>query len=143
MILGECNMSDTLVMEPTSTDAISIPTGITGSDENDNLRLTPKALKEVKNIKMQNNIPEEYGLRLGVKGGGCSGMSYALGFDAAPKENDRIMEVEDVRMFIDAKSLFYLMGITLDFSDGLMGRGFTFNNPNATKTCGCGSSFGV
>jgi iron-sulfur cluster assembly protein len=70
-------------------------------------------------------------------------MSYTLGFDASEKELDRVYETQGVRVFIDPKSLFYLMGVTLDYSDGLNGRGFTFNNPNATKTCGCGSSFGV
>ncbi len=126
-----------------NTPLISIPTGVSGTDENDNVLITSKALSEVKNIKEQNTIPQDYGLRLGIKGGGCSGMSYTLGFDAASRENDIIMSVEDVSIFIDSKSLFYLMGITLDYSDGLTGRGFTFNNPNASKTCGCGSSFGV
>lgn len=121
----------------------TIPIGVTGADENDNIRITQKALNEVKKIKTQNSIPDDYGLRVGVKGGGCSGMSYTLGFDASEKEMDRVYETQGVRVFIDPKSLFYLMGVTLDYSDGLNGRGFTFNNPNATKTCGCGSSFGV
>ncbi|MFM7339626.1 MAG: HesB/IscA family protein [Bacteroidota bacterium] len=121
----------------------TIPIGVSGADENDNIRITQKALNEVKKIKTQNSIPDDYGLRVGVKGGGCSGMSYTLGFDASEKELDRVYETQGVRVFIDPKSLFYLMGVTLDYSDGLNGRGFTFNNPNATKTCGCGSSFGV
>jgi iron-sulfur cluster assembly protein len=121
----------------------TIPIGVTGADENDNIIITQKALNEVKKIKAQNSIPEDYGLRVGVKGGGCSGMSYTLGFDATSKELDRIYETQGVKVFVDPKSLFYLMGVTLDYSDGLNGRGFTFNNPNATKTCGCGSSFGV
>ncbi|MBU3698701.1 MAG: iron-sulfur cluster assembly accessory protein [Candidatus Kapabacteria bacterium] len=124
-------------------DVVSIPTGVTGTDENDNIIITSKAIVEVKKIKEQNSIADDYGLRLGVKGGGCSGMSYTLGFDATAKENDLVLDADGVRVFIDAKSMFYLMGMTLDFSDGLMGKGFTFNNPNATKTCGCGSSFGV
>lgn len=124
-------------------DIVSIPTGVTGTDENDNIIITSKALSEVKKIKSSNNIADDYGLRLGVKGGGCSGMSYTLGFDAASRDTDLVLDAEGVRIFIDAKSMFYLMGMTLDFSDGLMGKGFTFNNPNATKTCGCGSSFGV
>ncbi|HBB25735.1 MAG TPA: iron-sulfur cluster assembly accessory protein [Bacteroidetes bacterium] len=124
-------------------DVVSIPTGVTGTDEHDNIIITSKAISEVKKIKQQNSIADEYGLRLGVKGGGCSGMSYTLGFDAAAKESDLVLDADGVRVFIDAKSMFYLMGMTLDFSDGLMGKGFTFNNPNATKTCGCGSSFGV
>ena len=121
----------------------TIPIGVTGADENDNIIITQKALNEVKKIKAQNSIPEDYGLRVGVKGGGCSGMSYTLGFDATSKELDRIYETQGVKVFVDPKSLFYLMGVTLDYSDGLNGRGFTFYNPNATKTCGCGSSFGV
>ena len=124
-------------------DVVSIPTGVTGTDEHDNIIITSKAISEVKKIKQQNSIADEYGLRLGVKGGGCSGMSYTLGFDAAAKESDLVLDADGVRVFIDAKSMFYLMSMTLDFSDGLMGKGFTFNNPNATKTCGCGSSFGV
>jgi iron-sulfur cluster assembly protein len=122
-------------------DNLSIPTGITGTDENDNIIITRKAITQVKEIKAQNNIPDDHGLRVGVKGGGCSGMSYTLGFDQAARESDLVLNVEDVNVFIDAKSMFYLMGMTLDYSDGLMGKGFTFNNPNATKTCGCGSSF--
>lgn len=121
----------------------TISTGITGSDVADDIKITQKALGEIRKIKEQNSIPDDYGLRMSVKGGGCSGFSYALGFDAEARETDKILEIGDTRIFIDKKSLFYLMGVELDFSDGLMGRGFTFNNPNATKTCGCGSSFGV
>ncbi|HLP28393.1 MAG TPA: iron-sulfur cluster assembly accessory protein [Candidatus Didemnitutus sp.] len=122
-------------------DVLSVPTGVLGTDESDNIIITNKAIAEVKKIKASNNIADDFGLRLGVKGGGCSGMSYTLGFDAASRENDLVLDAEGVRVFIDSKSMFYLMGMTLDFSDGLMGKGFTFNNPNATKTCGCGSSF--
>jgi iron-sulfur cluster assembly protein len=124
-------------------DVVSIPTGVTGTNEDDNIIITTKALSEVKKIKASNNIADDFGLRLGVKGGGCSGMSYTLGFDGTSRDTDLVLDAEGVRIFIDAKSMFYLMGMTLDFSDGLMGKGFTFNNPNATKTCGCGSSFGV
>ena len=135
-------MADTMILT-TEPEFGSLSTEIQGADENDNIRITAKALREVHNIKAQNTIPDDYGLRVGVKGGGCSGMSYTLGFDAAAKENDKVMDANGVKVFIDPKSIFYLMGVTLDYSDGLMGRGFTFNNPNATKTCGCGSSFGV
>lgn len=121
----------------------TISTGITGADAADDIKVTLKALEEVKKIKEQNNIPATYGLRVGVKGGGCSGLTYTLGFDAEPRTDDRILEVQGERIFVDPKSLFYMMGVELDFTDGLTGRGFTFNNPNATKTCGCGSSFGV
>lgn len=109
----------------------------------DNIVLTEKAAEEVRAIKIKNNIPETHGLRLGVKGGGCSGLSYVLAFDEQPKEKDMILQKQGITLFIDQKSMFYLSGTTLDFSDGLNGRGFVFNNPQATKTCGCGSSFGV
>ncbi|MBM2846444.1 MAG: iron-sulfur cluster assembly accessory protein [Bacteroidetes bacterium] len=105
--------------------------------------ITPKAAAQVMKVKTENNIPATHGLRLGVKGGGCSGLSYVLGFDEKPKENDKVMDVDGVTVFIDPKSLFYLSGTVLDFSDGLNGKGFVFNNPQAAKTCGCGSSFGV
>ena len=112
-------------------------------DLDNEISLTEKAYSEVKKIMEANKIPETYGLRVGVKGGGCSGLSYSLGFDSEAKESDKIINKDGVRIFIDAKSLFYLSGTQLDFTDGLNGRGFVFNNPNATKTCGCGSSFGA
>jgi iron-sulfur cluster assembly protein len=82
-------------------------------------------------------------LRVSVKGGGCSGFSYVMGFDAEPRETDKVMVVNGLRVFVDPKSLFYISGTVLDYSDGLNGKGFVFQNPKAAKTCGCGSSFGV
>lgn len=105
--------------------------------------ITEKAIKQVERIKEENNIPSDYGLRIGVKGGGCSGLTYQLGFDAEQKENDTVIIKDGLKLFVDGKSLFYLTGTVLDFSDGLNGKGFVFNNPNAAKTCGCGESFGV
>ena len=107
------------------------------------ISLTETARQQIKKIMSENNVPETYGLRVGVKGGGCSGLTYTLGFDAESKEGDTILELNDVKLFVDGKSLFYLTGTELDFSSGLNGKGFVFNNPNANKTCGCGDSFGV
>ena len=108
---------------------------------NDEIKLTEKAAAEIRRIKMRNNIPEEHALRLGVKGGGCSGFSYVLGFDSESRSGDEIFELHGIKVRVDPKSMFYISGTELDFSDGLNGRGFVFNNPKATKTCGCGSSF--
>lgn len=110
---------------------------------NEEIVLTEKAAAQVLKLKADNNIPVEHGLRLGVKGGGCSGMTYVLAFDEKPKENDKIFEQFGIHVFVDPKSLFFLSGTVLDFSDGLNGKGFVFNNPQATKSCGCGQSFGV
>ena len=107
------------------------------------LNVTDKAVSEIKAIMEENNIPSDYGLRVGIKGGGCSGMTYTLGFDADEKPGDEIIEIDGVKIMIDMKSFLYLSGTELDFTDGLNGRGFVFNNPNATRTCGCGSSFAV
>lgn len=107
------------------------------------ISITEKAIKEIKKIKEDNKISDDFGLRIGVKGGGCSGFTYTLGFDPETREGDTIINQEGVKLLIDGKSLFYLSGTQLDFSDGLNGKGFIFNNPNASKTCGCGESFSV
>jgi iron-sulfur cluster assembly protein len=118
-------------------------TTVAGIAVADGVALTEKAAVHVRRLKEEGNIPETHGLRLSVKGGGCSGLSYVLGFDEQPKENDAVLEQRGIKVFIDPKSLFYLSGTLLDFSDGLNGKGFVFNNPQASRTCGCGSSFGV
>lgn len=82
-------------------------------------------------------------VRVGVQGGGCSGLTYQLKFDTVLNENDKMFEDKGVRIVVDKKSFLYLVGTELDFSDGLNGKGFQFNNPNATRTCGCGESFAV
>lgn len=102
--------------------------------------LTEGAIEQLNLIRHQENIPEEYCLRVGVKGGGCSGFSYILGFDA-PQENDDIFEIGGVRVVMNKAHAIYLIGMEVDFVNGLQNRGFTFNNPNATSTCGCGTSF--
>ncbi len=108
------------------------------------LQVTASAVQRIRAILAKENIsPQEGGLRLGVKGGGCSGMSYSIGFDTHPRERDYIFEFEDVRVFIDPKSFVYLRGMTLDYEETLIRQGFNFINPNSTKSCGCGSSFSV
>jgi iron-sulfur cluster assembly protein len=107
------------------------------------IKVTPKALDQIIKIKEENSIPEDHCLRIGIKGGGCSGFSYHMLFEANKKEGDTVIETDSLKLFVDGKSLFYLNGMELDFSDGLNGKGFVFNNPNATKTCGCGQSFAV
>jgi iron-sulfur cluster assembly protein len=121
------------------SELIAVPAPII----DDEITLTEKAVSEVRRLMKGENIPESHGLRVSVKGGGCSGFSYVMGFDAGPKETDRIMEAFGLRVFVDPKSLFYISGTVLDFNDGLNGKGFVFRNPKAARTCGCGSSFGV
>ena len=82
-------------------------------------------------------------VRVGVKSGGCSGLSYDLKFDKNPQEQDQIFEDNEVRIIVDKKSFLYLVGTTLEYSGGLNGKGFVFNNPNANRTCGCGESFSL
>jgi len=104
------------------------------------ITITPSALAALKQIRANQNISEEHALRVGVKGGGCSGFSYILGFDL-PKEGDSHFEIEGLRGVMQKSHGLYLLGIEIDWQDGLNNRGFTFTNPNATDTCGCGSSF--
>jgi iron-sulfur cluster assembly protein len=113
------------------------------TETQENITLTEKAVSEVKKIMGENDIPDTYSLRIGVKGGGCSGLTYTLGFDSEQREGDKLINIMGVHMVIDWKSILYLKGTTIDYADGLMGKGFDFKNPNAKKTCGCGSSFGV
>jgi iron-sulfur cluster assembly protein len=107
------------------------------------VNVTEKAVKEIKKLMAENKIPDGYGLRVGVKGGGCSGLTYTLGFDPDERTGDTVIEKDGVKIVIDMKSGLYLSGTEIDFTDGLTGKGFVFNNPLAVKTCGCGSSFGV
>lgn len=107
------------------------------------ISLSERAVKEVRRIIDEQNLPDETALRLGVKGGGCSGFSYTLGFDDQIGEIDQVNTIEGVRVVVDPKSFLYLNGTQLDFEESLMGRGFKFVNPNASKTCGCGESFTV
>ncbi|MEM8834583.1 MAG: iron-sulfur cluster insertion protein ErpA [Planctomycetota bacterium] len=104
--------------------------------------LSESAAREIKTIIEQQELDaDKIRLRVGVKGGGCSGFSYILDLTESFKETDEEFEQHGVKMVCDPKSLLYLGGVTIDFKDEIMGRGFVFNNPNASSTCGCGSSF--
>jgi iron-sulfur cluster assembly protein len=107
------------------------------------ITLSETAAKEIKKIVQEQGLPEaETRLRVGVKGGGCSGFSYMLDLTEEPKgEVDEELESQGVKILVDMKSLLYLSGVEIDFKDEVMGRGFVFKNPNATSSCGCGSSF--
>ena len=111
------------------------------------VQLTDSAISQVTTLlSKESKDPKEFGLRLAIKGGGCSGLSYDLKFDGI-QDKDFIQEFDSndsmIRVFIDPKSSIYLKGMTIDFDDGLTGKGFTFINPNASNTCGCGESFSV
>ena len=113
-----------------------------GEMEEEIILVTDKALHEIKTIFKKEKKPSEYGLRLGVVGGGCSGLSYKIDFDL-PSKKDLVLSFGEIKVLIDLKSSIYLKGVTLDYQDGLQGKGFIFVNPNATNTCGCGESFTV
>ncbi len=104
------------------------------------ITLAPGAIAQLKRIMGEQNIPEGHGLRVGVKGGGCSGFSYVLGFDKK-KEKDDTFEIDGITVYMDKAHAIYLLGIEIDWVEGLNNRGFSFNNPNAKESCGCGTSF--
>ncbi|MEX0681634.1 MAG: iron-sulfur cluster assembly accessory protein [Balneolales bacterium] len=112
----------------------------TGRETKAPVNLTKRACRQVKKIIKEEQIPEQHNLRIAIKGGGCSGLSYSLGFDHQT-EDDEIFSIEGVNIIVDKRHLLYLSGISIDFYDGLDARGFVFDNPNATSTCGCGTSF--
>ncbi len=106
------------------------------------IQITEKAIARIRSAMAREGVsPEQGGLRVGVQGGGCSGLSYNIRFDSQPRERDRIFQFDDVRVFVDPKSFIYLHGMTLDYQETLMQQGFVFVNPNAKKSCGCGTSF--
>ncbi len=106
------------------------------------ITVTENAAKKVKLLIEESGFKTPF-LRVSVKGGGCSGLSYDLSFDTEQKSNDTLAEDKGVKILVDNKSLLYLFGTELEFSDGLNGKGFQFINPNASRTCGCGESFAV
>lgn len=107
------------------------------------ITITNRAKEKISALRAEEGHPPDYDVRVSVKGGGCSGLMYDLDFDNATREGDHVYEDQGVKILVDKKSLLYLLGTTLDFSDGLNGKGFQFINPNATRTCGCGESFAV
>ena len=108
-----------------------------------NISITDKAKDKILEFRQKEGHANNHNIRVAVQGGGCSGLMYNLEFDSEIKTNDEIFEDKGVKILVDKRSLLYLLGTTLDFSDGLNGKGFHFVNPNATRTCGCGESFAV
>jgi iron-sulfur cluster assembly protein len=107
------------------------------------ITISETAAQRLALLKKEEGREEAAFLRVEVKKGGCSGLSYKMDFDTAARDGDKIFESHGQRVAVDSQSLLYLLGMTLDYSGGLNGKGFVFNNPNATKNCGCGSSFNV
>lgn len=107
------------------------------------INITESASRKISSLKSEEGKPQEAFLRVEVKKGGCSGLSYKMDFDTTLKEGDRSFEAHGQKIVVDQQSMLYLLGMELDYSGGLNGKGFVFNNPNATKNCGCGSSFNV
>jgi iron-sulfur cluster assembly protein len=106
--------------------------------------ITEVAVNQIKKLMSEDvRVTPNHFLRVGVKGGGCSGLSYDLAFDTEEKEGDNVFETNGIKVHIDKKSFLYLFGTELNYTDGLSGKGFEFINPNASRTCGCGESFAI
>jgi len=108
----------------------------------ESVKLTERAAKQVRKIKKDENLDDELYLRVAVEGGGCSGLSYKLGFDIRTDE-DEVVDTQGLEVIVKPDHMMYLDGVVIDYPDGLDARGFTFENPNASEACGCGSSFAV
>ena len=107
------------------------------------IKVNDRAKEKIMSLLTEEGKAKDSFVRVGVQGGGCSGLSYKMDFDNEPQENDQIFESNGYKVVCDMKSFLYLCGTELDFTDGLNGKGFQFNNPNANRTCGCGESFSV
>ncbi len=107
------------------------------------IQVSENAKEKIAKLMTDEGYSPQHNVRVSVKGGGCSGLMYDLTFDDQLKEGDEVFEDNGVKVIVDKRSMLYLLGTTLDFSDGLNGKGFQFINPNATRTCGCGESFAV
>jgi iron-sulfur cluster assembly protein len=147
MAANEENLDDVisdLINEENSGD--NVPSAFEGIDTQQNsfdgppVSLTGRAARQVENIMDEEQLDEDLYLRVAVEGGGCSGLSYKLGLDHKT-DDDTIIESQGMKIIVDSKHMMYLEGISIDYPDGLDARGFTFENPNASETCGCGSSF--
>ncbi len=127
----------------TSEQPIETPVAAPGAEPEGPIHLTPKAVQMVKITRETEGIDAGHGLRVAVRGGGCSGFEYALDFDPEARDNDYVVEYDGLRVFVDSVSARYLDGTTIDYVLGTTGAGFKFNNPKAVGSCGCGSSFAV
>ncbi len=107
------------------------------------ISITDKAKDKIIELRQKDGLASDSNIRVAVKGGGCSGLMYDLQFDEKLQEKDQVFEDKGIKILVDKKSLLYLAGTVLDFSDGLNGKGFQFVNPNAMRTCGCGESFAI
>lgn len=148
MAVKEENLDDvisSLIDDPDDRDETNGLPGfpeVSGEVDEHPIALTARAAKQIRKIKDDENLDDELYLRVAVEGGGCSGLSYKLGFDIKTDDDD-IYDSQDLEVIVDPKHIIYLNGITIDYPDGLDARGFTFENPNASEACGCGSSFAV
>jgi len=107
------------------------------------IKVSEEAKEEVLRLMAEDKIPQNAVIRVGVEGGGCSGLTYQMDFESESKVDDKIFEDQGIKIAVDKKSFLYLAGTVLEYSGGLNGKGFAFNNPNASRTCGCGESFRV
>ncbi len=129
------------MQEHDESEAIAqAPEGDQKSDGTLDLTLTDKAIQQIKSLLARDKL-NSHGLRISIADGGCSGFSYKLDFEKEQKSGDTILEFDDLRVYLDPNSVPYLKGTVIDFVSGLYGGGFRFSNPNATGTCGCGTSF--
>jgi iron-sulfur cluster assembly protein len=128
--------------KPAEGASTAVPQPPASKGPSTGIQVTDRAVKKIRVAMAKEGIsPDEGGLRLGVTGGGCSGLSYSIKFDTHPRERDRVYEFDGVRVFVDPKSFLYLNGMILDYEETLMRQGFNFINPNSSRSCGCGSSF--
>ncbi|MEP2447307.1 MAG: iron-sulfur cluster assembly accessory protein [Balneola sp.] len=109
------------------------------------ISISERAIQRIDEIRTEQNVPKDAFLKVGVVSGGCSGLTYDLDFDSnvEPQENDKVFELNGMKVLVDMRSFLYLAGTELDYTDGLEGEGFHFHNPNASRTCSCGESFSI